>query len=87
MDITRIGASEARGSFPEIVNRVAYGGERVVVERRGKKLAAVVSMEDLRLLERVVEEEEDRIDLEESRKSLADEERVPWREIKKSRSL
>ncbi|MBA2693259.1 MAG: type II toxin-antitoxin system Phd/YefM family antitoxin [Rubrobacter sp.] len=87
MDVTRIGASEARGSFPEIVNRVAYGGERVVVERRGKKLAAVVSMEDLRLLESLAAKEEDRIDTEESRKNLADEERVPWREIKEGRGL
>ncbi len=87
MDIARVGASEAREGFPEVVNRAAYGGERVIVERRGKELAAVVSIEDLRLLERLVEEEEDRTDLEESRKALADEERVPWREIKKSRGL
>lgn len=87
MDVARVGASEARESFPEVVNRVAYGGERVIVERRGKELAAVVSMKDLRLLERLVEEEEDRVDLEESRKALTDEERVPWREIKKSRGL
>lgn len=87
MDITRIGASEARGSFPEIVNRVAYGGERAVVERRGKELAAVVSMEDLRLLEKLIEAEEDRIDIEESRKALADGERISWREVKKGRGL
>lgn len=87
MDVARIGASEAREGFPEVVNRVAYGGERVIVERRGKELAAVVSMEDLRLLERLIEEEEDRIDLEESRKALADEERIPWREVKNSRGL
>ncbi len=87
MEIARIGASEARDSFPEVINRAAYGGERVVIERRGKELAAVISIEDLRLLERLIEKEEDRIDLEESRKALADEERVSWREIKQSRGL
>lgn len=87
MEARRIGADEARDSFPEVVNRAAYGGERVVIERRGKEVAAVVSIEDLRLLEALIEKEEDRIDLEESRKALADGERAPWREIKRDRGL
>ena len=35
------------------VDRVAHGGERVIIERRGKVLGAVVSADDLALLERV----------------------------------
>jgi prevent-host-death family protein len=88
MDVGRVGASEAREDFASIINRAAYGGERVIVERRGKALAAVISIEDLRLLELLVEREEDRLDLEESRRILEeDEERIPWAKVKRSRGL
>ena len=42
---------EARRSFSELVTRVAYGGSRVVVERRGRSLAALISVQDLAKLE------------------------------------
>lgn len=51
-------ASKARQGFADTINRAAYGKERVVV-RRGKDIAAVVPIDDLRLLEKL----EDRIDL------------------------
>jgi prevent-host-death family protein len=69
--LRRVTASEAREEFSEIINRVAYGGERVVIRRREKELAAVIPMEDLRLLERLIEKEEDRIDAEEAEKIMA----------------
>ena len=59
-------------TFPELVNRAAYGKERTIVSRRGKDLAAVISIDDLHLLERLVREEMDRIDLEDARASLAE---------------
>jgi hypothetical protein len=34
-----------------MINTAAYGGQRIVFERRGKDLAALVPMEDLRRLE------------------------------------
>jgi len=54
-----IGVTEVRDNLAEIINRVAYGGERVVLRRRRKGVAAVVSMEDLELLQAL----EDRSDL------------------------
>ena len=66
-----ITASEARDEFAEVINRVAYGGERVVIRRREKELVAVIPMEDLRLLERLIEQEEDRIDVEEAEEIIA----------------
>jgi prevent-host-death family protein len=66
-----ITASEARDEFAEVINRVAYGGERVVIRRREKELAAVIPLEDLRLLERLIEQEEDRIDAEEAEGIMA----------------
>jgi len=38
-----IGIAEARESLSDLVNRVAFGRERYVVERRGKPLAALIS--------------------------------------------
>jgi prevent-host-death family protein len=38
-----IGIAKARDGFSELVNRVAFGGERYVVEHRGKPLAALIS--------------------------------------------
>lgn len=48
------------------MNRVAYRGERIVLERRGKAMAAIVSVEDLVM----IEELEDRFDAEEGAKIL-----------------
>ena len=79
-----ITASEARDEFSEILDRVAFGRERVVIRRRDKDLVAVIPIEDLRLLERLEEEEEDRIDLAEAKRILEDptEERIPWERVK-----
>ncbi len=70
--MTRLNVSKAREEFPEVVNRAAYGKERTIVSRRGKDLAAVIPIDDLRLLERLAQEELDRIDLEDARAALAE---------------
>jgi prevent-host-death family protein len=46
-----ISISEMKDSLSEILNRVAYGQERIVVASRGKPKAAVISVDDLKLLE------------------------------------
>lgn len=46
-----IPVTQARAAFAELVNRVGYGGERVVMTRHGKPLVALVSAADLRRLE------------------------------------
>lgn len=43
--------TQARAEFAELINRVVYGGERVVVTRHGKPLVALVSAADLGRLE------------------------------------
>lgn len=73
--------SEARESFSTTVNRVAFGGERVVLTRHGRRVAAVVPIEDLELLEQL----EDARDLDDVRRALADpenRERVAWSDLK-----
>ena len=63
-----ISITEARDDFADVMNRVAYGHERVLVERRGRSLAAIIPAEDLRILEAI----EDEIDIAEARAALAD---------------
>jgi len=46
--VTTVGA---RNDFSTVVNRAAFGKERVILKRRGKPIAAVVSMDDVKLLE------------------------------------
>ena len=46
----QISVSEARDALAEMVNRVAYSHERVALTRRGRTLAALVSVEDLKTL-------------------------------------
>jgi prevent-host-death family protein len=71
--MTRLEASKAREQFSDTLNRVAYGHERIVLRRRGKDVAALISLEDLALLEQL----EDRIDIEEAKHILADPDEVP----------
>ena len=46
-----IPVTQARAEFADLINRVVYGGERVVVTRHGKPLVALVCADDLRRLE------------------------------------
>lgn len=82
----RVSASQARSELAEILNRVAYQGDRVVLHRRGKDVAAIVSLEDLEL----IEELEDRLDTEavlQAWDEQGDEPPAPWEEVKKRLSL
>ncbi|MDH7486813.1 MAG: type II toxin-antitoxin system Phd/YefM family antitoxin [Anaerolineae bacterium] len=42
---------KAKARFAKVLNRAAHGKERFIVERRGKAVAAIVSIEDLEQLE------------------------------------
>ena len=74
--MANVSTVEARNEFSTLVNRVAFGKERVVLTRRGKKLMAMVPLEDLELLERLLERLEDQADVEDAREALAEARRV-----------
>ncbi|HEY2252865.1 MAG TPA: type II toxin-antitoxin system Phd/YefM family antitoxin [Planctomycetaceae bacterium] len=63
-----VGIAEIRNKLADALNRVAYQGERVVLERRGKGVAAIVSIDDLELLEAI----EDREDVRAAKRTLAE---------------
>ena len=77
-----ISITEAREHLADLGNRVSLRGERLVVERRGKDLFALVPVEDLELLERL----EDKLDLDAIR-AAKDEPTKPWAEVKKAMGL
>ena len=76
--MTRLAATVVRGRFSETINRVAYQGERIALERHGKTVAALVSADDLELLQAL----EDRIDLSAARKALKEPGRRNWTKVK-----
>ena len=82
--MTRISTSKARETFSDVIGQVVYAGERVVLERRGKPVAAVISIEDLRLLEAL----EDRADARAVRRGMREGGKpVPWSKVKKDLGL
>jgi len=77
--VTRLPASKAREQFADVINRVTYRRERVVLERRGKGVAALVPVEDLELLEAL----EDKLDVAAARAALAEKgPNIPWSRLK-----
>jgi prevent-host-death family protein len=81
MTMGQVNTVDARAQFSEIINRAAFGKERVTLTRRGKEIVAVVPIEDVKLLEAL----EDKIDLDEARAALAEAKKkgtVSWEKIK-----
>ena len=50
--VTKIAIGQVKRDISELVNRVAYGGERVILTSRGKPKAALVSIADYEQLQR-----------------------------------
>ena len=65
---TTMTTADARKHFADIVNKVAYGNEPIVLTRRGQEIAALISIEELELLQQI----EDRMDIEDAKKALAE---------------
>ena len=76
--MTRVAASKLRTTISDLLDRVVHHGERIAVERYGKPVAALVSPEDLELLEAI----ENRIDIEAARKALREPGRRRWDEVR-----
>jgi prevent-host-death family protein len=77
---------DAREQFAEVVNRAAFGKERIVLTRRGKPVAAVVPLEDVELLAEL----EDQVDLASAREALAEARAggtIAWEKLKADLNL
>lgn len=49
--VRKVSAAQAKAKLSALVAEVAYGGKRIVIERRGRPVAALVSTNDLERLE------------------------------------
>jgi len=81
--MTTMTTVEARDHFAELLNRSAYGKERIVLTRRGRELVAILPLEDLRLLEEV----EERMDVKEALKALDEPGETPLEDMKNELGL
>ena len=67
-----------RKNLSDYLSRVAYGGERIPLARKGKPTAALVSIDDLRTLEAL----EDAADLKAALKARKEKGEIPWETVK-----
>jgi len=82
--MSHVSVAEARRTLPEILNRAAYNHERTVISRHDEDIAAVISIDELRLLDALIERYEDESDVAEARAALLEgrEDRVAWSALK-----
>ena len=82
--MSSMSTDKAKNDFSKVVERAAREKERVVLTRKGKKVAAVVPIEDLKLLEEL----DDRQDVADAKKALAEPgPNIPWEQIKKKQKI
>ncbi len=83
--MTRIGVSDARDHLSEVVDRARYTQERVVLTKRGREVGAIISIDDLKLLEML----EDQLDIKAARQALEESqgERISYDDIRKNLGL
>jgi prevent-host-death family protein len=80
----RLSTSELRKDTADALNRVVYRGDRIALQRRGKDVAVIVSVEDYELLQAI----EDRADMETIKKIKAEQgEDVLWDDLKRELGL
>ncbi len=70
-------------NFEATLNQVALEGERIILQRNGKAVAALVSIEDLKILAEL----EDELDLEAAQEALQEPGTVSWESVKASLGL
>ncbi|MFV0341049.1 MAG: type II toxin-antitoxin system Phd/YefM family antitoxin [Parachlamydiaceae bacterium] len=83
---TNIPFSDARSDLTQIVNHVAFAHERFVLTRNGKEVAAIISIDDLALLEEL----EDSLDLKIAKqvdREIKKRGKVKWQDAKKALDL
>jgi len=82
--MTRLTASQLREDLATAINKVAFGGERIVLQRNKKDVAALVSMQDLALLRAL----EDRADLADARTARTEKgPNIPYERVRKNLGL
>ena len=86
--MTRIPVTQARKTLSDVVSHVAFGGDRVILSRNGRDLAAIIPMDVFRR----IEAEEDRLDLADLRRAKREaeersEKAIPYEEVRAALGL
>lgn len=84
--MAELSTSEAREGFSDTVSRVFYKGERIILKRHGKELAAIIPIEDLKMLEEL-EDRLDRDEIKKIRQEIKKKGTISWDKIKSDLAL
>ena len=76
--MTVISVTQLKEDFAKATGRVEFGGERIVVEKHHKPAFAMISIEDLKMLQAL----EDHVDALDAEEALKDSRRIPLDEVK-----
>jgi len=64
--MTKVSMTKARRDFTDIAERVMYGNERICIQKNNEAALALVSVEDLEILEAL----EDKIDIQAAKAAI-----------------
>ncbi|MCL2688369.1 MAG: type II toxin-antitoxin system Phd/YefM family antitoxin [Chitinispirillia bacterium] len=64
-----IPVSEFKNEISETLNRVAYSGDSIALQRHGKDVAVIISVKKYELLEHILERMEDEEDIKDALKA------------------
>ena len=78
-----IRATSKKGTGPETgtLERIAHG-EPLLIRRGNKAVAAVIPIEDFRLLKKLMREKEDELDVRDALEALKEPGSIPWETVK-----
>ncbi len=82
--MTEVAVSEARDRLAEVIDETRRSGEPISVTRRGRRVAVIIDSDAFDRLVDIAEDIEDRYELDAAR---ADDDYVPWDEVKAALGL
>lgn len=88
--ISRLNLNEVYENLDKIISAVKLGEKRIIINQDQEDIAAIISMDEFLLLERVIQELEDKIDLEafqEAKLEYQQNEGVSWEDLKEELGL
>jgi prevent-host-death family protein len=84
--MTHIGVTKLRSEIADVLSRVPYRGERVILERNGKPVAALIPVSELEFFERM-EDYLDDLAADEAEREAEGQPLIPFEEIKRRLGL
>jgi PHD/YefM family antitoxin component YafN of YafNO toxin-antitoxin module len=76
--MTVISVTQLKEDFAKTTGQVEFGGKRIIVEKHRKPAFAMISIDDLKMLQAL----EDRVDALDAEEALEDSRRIPLDEVK-----